>query len=96
MLRRFLPALSLDAELIGLAAVDLGAGRERKEDAVDHAAGLLLLKRVGDQVKDGDVLAELHAATEERLDKGELRLRSAVTLGESAPPRKPLILERIA
>ena len=87
---------ALDAGLVGLAAVDLGAGRERKEDAVDHAAGLLLLKRVGDQVKDGDVLAELHAATEERLDKGELRLRSAVTLGESAPPRKPLILERIA
>jgi pyrimidine-nucleoside phosphorylase len=87
---------ALDAELIGLAAVDLGAGRERKEDAVDHAAGLLLLKRTGDQVKDGDVLAELHAATETRLDKGEARLRSAVSLGEAPLPRKPLILERIA
>ena len=86
----------LDAGLVGLAAVDLGAGRERKEDAVDHAAGLLILKRIGDQVKTGDVLAELHAATEDRLDRGEARLRQAVELGESPPARKALILERLA
>ena len=86
----------LDAELVGLAAVELGAGRARKEDEVDHAAGLLLHKRVGDEVRSGDVLAELHAATESRLDAGELRLRAAVQLGDRAPERKPLILERIA
>ncbi len=87
---------ALDAELVGLAAVELGAGRARKEDLVDHAAGLLLLKRVGDEVKTGDVLAELHAATESRLDAGEMRLRAAAALGDKAPERKPLVLERIA
>jgi pyrimidine-nucleoside phosphorylase len=87
---------ALDAELVGLAAVDLGAGRERKEDSVDHAAGLLLRKRVGEPVKDGEVLAELHAATENRLDMGEHRLRAAVSIGEVPRAGKPLVLERIA
>ena len=88
--------VALDAEQVGLAAVELGAGRARKEDLVDHAAGLLLLKRVGDEVKNGDVLAELHAATEARLDAGEARLRRAVTLGDKPPDRKPLVLERVS
>jgi pyrimidine-nucleoside phosphorylase len=87
---------ALDAEEIGLAAVELGAGRARKEDVVDHAAGLLLLRRVGDEVRTGDVLAELHAATEARLDAGERRVRAAVAFGDKPPERKPLILERIA
>ena len=87
---------ALDAELVGLAAVELGAGRARKEDAVDHAAGLLLHKRVGDEVRAGDVLAELHAADESRLDAGEQRLRSAAQIGSEAPHRKPLVIERIA
>jgi thymidine phosphorylase len=87
---------ALDAELVGLAAVELGAGRARKEDAVDPAAGLVLHKRVGDEIRDGDVLAELHAETDSRLDAGELRLRSAVRIGDQPARRKPLILERIA
>ena len=87
---------ALDAEQIGLAAVELGAGRARKEDQVDHAAGLLVLRRVGDEVRNGDVLAELHAATESRLDAGEMRLRNAVAYGDRPPERKPLVIERIA
>jgi pyrimidine-nucleoside phosphorylase len=86
---------ALDAEQVGLAAVELGAGRSRKEDVVDPAAGLLLLKRVGDEVKSGDVVAELHAATESRLDAGEARLRRAVALGDRPPERKPLVLEKV-
>src|SRR4051812_6985069 len=87
---------ALDAELVGLAAVELGAGRTRKEDEVDHAAGLLVLRRVGDEVRNGDVLAELHAGTEARLDGGERRVRAAVAYGERPPERKPLVIERIA
>ncbi|MFN2548494.1 MAG: thymidine phosphorylase, partial [Myxococcales bacterium] len=87
---------TLDAELVGLAAVELGAGRARKEDDVDHAAGLILHKRLGDEVREGDVIAELHAATESRLDAGELRLRSAARIGDAPPQRKPLVLERLA
>jgi len=85
----------LDAELVGLAAVELGAGRARKEDVVDHAAGLLLHKRLGEEVREGEVLAELHAADPARLDAGEARLRAATQIGEAPPQRKPLVLERI-
>ena len=86
---------SIDAELAGLAAVELGAGRARKEDAVDHAAGLLLRKRPGDEVREGEALAELHAADAARLDAGEARLRAAFVFADAPPPRRPLILERI-
>ncbi len=85
----------LDAEQIGLAAVELGAGRARKEDAVDPAAGLLLFKRAGEPVRAGDVLAELHSSSESRLDAGEARLLGAARIGEADVARKPLVLERI-
>ena len=86
---------AMDAEQVGLAAVELGAGRARKEDAVDPAAGLLLLKRVGDPVRAGEVLVELHAANESRLEAGEARLRDAVAIGEAPRSDWPLVLERI-
>jgi pyrimidine-nucleoside phosphorylase len=86
---------ALDAELVGLSAVELGAGRSRKEDSVDPAAGLLLRKRVGDPVRQGEVLAELHADSEARLDAGEARFRAAVAIGP-APAAGELVIERIA
>ncbi|TMA28755.1 MAG: thymidine phosphorylase [Deltaproteobacteria bacterium] len=86
---------ALDAELVGLAAVELGAGRARKEDAVDHAAGLLLRKHLGEEVRAGEPLAELHAATALRLDAGEARFRAAVAIGDRRPQRRPLVIERI-
>ena len=85
----------LDAELCGLAAVELGAGRARKEDPVDPAAGVLLRKRLGDKVKTGEVIAELHGKDEARLDAGEARLKAAIKLGETPPPAQPAVLERV-
>jgi pyrimidine-nucleoside phosphorylase/thymidine phosphorylase len=87
---------SLDAEQVGLAAVELGAGRARQEDRVDPAAGLVLRKRVGEEVRSGDVLAELHAASDARLDAGEARLRGALAFSDEAAPAQPLILERLS
>ena len=87
--------LALDAELLGLAAVELGAGRARKEDRVDPAAGLLLRRRSGESVRAGEVVAELHAASEERLDAGADRVLAAIAVGE-APAARPLVIERIA
>jgi thymidine phosphorylase len=87
--------VSLDAEGVGLAAVELGAGRARKEDRVDAAAGLILRKRRGDEVRAGETLAELHAASEARLDAGVARFTKAVRMGDEPPPAAPLLLERI-
>lgn len=52
---------SIDAEKIGVAAHTLGAGREKMEDAIDHGAGIFLLKKVGDYVRAGDTLVQMHA-----------------------------------
>jgi len=87
---------AVDAEQVGLAAVELGAGRARKEDRVDPAAGLLLRKRRGEEVRAGEVLAELHAADEARLTAGEARLRAAVALSDEPPLAQPLVLERLS
>jgi pyrimidine-nucleoside phosphorylase len=87
---------SLDAEAVGLAAVELGAGRARKEDKVDPAAGLLLRKRVGDDVRAGEVLAELHARDGERLEAGAMRLRTAALIDASPPAPRALLIDRIA
>ena len=86
---------AMDAEQVGLAAVELGAGRTRKEDRVDPAAGVLLRKRRGDEVRAGEVLAELHAADAARLDAGEARLRAAVAFSDEPPAAQPLVLERL-
>lgn len=56
---------SIDAENIGVAASILGAGRQTKEDEIDLAVGIVLKKKVGDEVKEGDVLAVLEANTED-------------------------------
>jgi pyrimidine-nucleoside phosphorylase/thymidine phosphorylase len=88
--------VALDAEAVGLAAVELGAGRARKEDKVDPAAGLLLRKRVGDDVRAGEVLAELHARDEERLEAAAVRLRTAALIDASPPAPRALLIDRIA
>ncbi len=51
---------SIDAEEIGIAAMLLGAGRKTKEDIIDYAAGITMVKKVGDKVEEGDILCILH------------------------------------
>ncbi|MDX6401851.1 MAG: pyrimidine-nucleoside phosphorylase, partial [Gaiellaceae bacterium] len=54
---------------IGLAALHLGAGRRAKEDAIDHAVGVVCLKKRGDAVDEGEPLAEIHARDEQSADE---------------------------
>lgn len=55
----------MDAALIGRAAMVLGAGRATKEDKIDHAVGVELVKKIGDSVKHGETLAVLHTNKDE-------------------------------
>jgi pyrimidine-nucleoside phosphorylase len=77
-----------DAEGVGRAAMLLGAGRMRVEDAIDPGAGLVLAVRIGDKVEKGALLCTMHAATERLLDAGEERLRHAIHIGreQTSPP----------
>ena len=52
---------SIDAESIGVASVMLGAGRQKKEDIVDHSVGIILNKKVGDKLQKGDLIATVYA-----------------------------------
>ena len=83
----------VDARLVALAALGLGAGRARKEDAVDPRAGVVLNKRVGETVEAGEPLATLYASDPSRADAAAVR--AAFTLGEAAPAPRPLVLDRL-
>lgn len=80
----------LDALEAGLAAVLLGAGREKKGDPIDHAVGIEVLVKVGDRVEAGAPLFRLHANDEGKRAEAERRLLAAVELSDS--PVQPLPL----
>ena len=67
----------VDAREIGLSAVDLGAGRAKKGDVIDHAVGLLVYHKVGDHVKKGEPLFAVHANDAGRLAAAKNRVLAA-------------------
>jgi pyrimidine-nucleoside phosphorylase len=85
----------LDAELIGRAAMVLGAGRERADAGVDHAVGLRLLAAHGAQVKAGERLLEVHYRDEARLPAALELIGRACILGDAPPAAQPLVLETL-
>ena len=84
-----------DALDVGVAAVRLGAGRERKEDAVDHAVGITVHAKVGDEVSAGDVLATVAHNTDDQLAGALPVLTRAWEIGHEAPDPLPLILGEV-
>ncbi len=82
----------LDALALGRAAVRLGAGRAKKEDAVDPTAGFVLLKKPGEAVQPSEPLVQVFAADPDLLD--EAALRDAFTFSEERPPARALLLDR--
>ncbi|WP_416309498.1 thymidine phosphorylase [Saccharopolyspora sp. NFXS83] len=86
---------TLDAYAVGLAAWRLGAGRARKEDAVQHAAGIRCLAKPGEPVIEGAPLLELHTDTPDKLPAAREALAEAVAITAEAPAATPLILDTI-
>ncbi len=84
-----------DALTIGLAATRLGAGRERKEDDVDHGVGITLEAKIGDRVAHGDTLAVILFNDQARWDAQKERLAAAWSIQSEAPPPRDLVMERI-
>jgi pyrimidine-nucleoside phosphorylase len=86
----------LGALAIGIAALELGAGRRTKEDAVDHSVGVLCLAKRGDEVAAGDVLAEVHASDEASAERGVAAVLAAYEIGDEAPRSHEILLDVIA
>ena len=85
----------LDAELVGRASVALGAGRDRVEDPVDPAVGILVRAKPGDQVRAGDAVLELHYRDRARLDTAMRLAAGAVSVGDERPAARPLIVGEV-
>ncbi|HZO97206.1 MAG TPA: thymidine phosphorylase [Gaiellaceae bacterium] len=85
----------LGAVRVGNAALHLGAGRRTKEDSVDHAVGVVCLRKRGDEVAAGDVLAEVHGRDESSAEAARAEVAAAYELGDEAPPQRGVLLEVI-
>jgi len=86
----------LGAVAVGTAALHLGAGRRTKADTVDHAVGVVCLRKRGDEVAAGDVLAEVHARDEVTAAEAVREVAAAYELGDEPPPPRPVVLEVVA
>ncbi len=84
-----------DARNIGVAAMRLGAGRERKEDRIDPAVGLTILAKPGDQVEHGQPLARILYNDEARLAAVRPLLKEAFQIKSIPVDRTPLILGEV-
>jgi pyrimidine-nucleoside phosphorylase len=85
----------LGAIRVGVAALHLGAGRAAKEDEIDHAVGVVCLKKRGDEVASGDVLAEVHARDEAAAGEAAQEVLAAYELGDEPPRERRIILDVI-
>jgi thymidine phosphorylase len=88
----------LDAMAVGLAAWRLGAGRARKEDPVQAAAGVEMLAKPGDRVSAGQDLLRLHTDEPERIERALAALQDGVEVAPAGTPYAPtpLVLDRVA
>jgi thymidine phosphorylase len=89
---------TLDAMAVGLAAWRLGAGRARKEDPVQAAAGVEMLAKPGDTVTEGQELLRLHTDEPERFERALAALEDGVVVSEAgaAYDAVPLVIDRVA
>lgn len=85
----------MDTERCGIASSMLGAGRVTKESEIDYTAGIALLKKVGQSVVEGEVMAVLYTSKEELFTASLEEFLSAVIIGDDKPEAEPLIYARI-
>ncbi|MGA3098931.1 MAG: thymidine phosphorylase, partial [Bryobacteraceae bacterium] len=83
----------IDARDIGAASNMIGAGRDRKEDAIDPAVGIILEVKVGEKVEAGSVLCRLYYTKEDRVEEAAGMVEDAFRISAQKPEERELILE---
>ena len=86
----------IGALAVGMAAMELGAGRRTKTDPIDHAVGVLCLAKRGDPAGEGDEIAEVHARDEQTAERAAAAVLAAYEIGEHAPPERGIVLDVVA
>ena len=79
---------------VGMAALALGAGRMTKEDKIDPKAGILFYPKLGDFIRKGDVLAELHSSSQSKIETAKEKIYNSITIS-SEPVRRPKLIKKI-
>jgi pyrimidine-nucleoside phosphorylase len=85
----------LDAGRIGRAVVALGGGRDKVDDVIDSAVGIMIPATVGDAVRAGDPVLRVQYRSNERLKDALPLLKEAVRVGKAPRPRAPLIIDEV-
>jgi pyrimidine-nucleoside phosphorylase len=85
----------IDAMEVGKAAAILGAGRESIGAKIDHTAGIILNKKIGDRIEEGEALATLMTKDIDRAQSGMEHLFRAVTIGDEKPEKRKIIIKCI-
>ena len=82
---------AMNCEAVGTACVVLGGGREKKEDTVDPAVGIVLHRKVGDPVAAGDPLCTVYFTSETKAEAATKLLLESYQIEDAPPPKKPLV-----
>ncbi len=85
----------LDAQLVGRASVALGAGRDRVEDSIDPAVGIVVMVKPGDEVRAGDPILELHYRDRARLDAALPLATRSIAVGDVRQTPRPLLVGEV-
>ncbi len=82
---------SINAFEIGMSAIDIGAGRRKKEDLIDHRAGFYFNKKAGDKVDEGESIITVHSSGKENRKEVEMRLLNSIKISEELPDKREMI-----
>ncbi len=85
---------SIDNFRVGMAALELGAGRKTMEDKIDPKAGIIFKVKIGDKIKKGDVIAELHSQSMDKIDTAKEMILNAITYSKQKTT-KPKLIKKI-
>ena len=86
---------AIECEQIGITSVILGGGRERKEDPVDPAVGLVVHKKIGDRVAAGEPLCTIHHNSEERALRAQQLVEASYELSGAPPETAPPLIHQV-
>jgi pyrimidine-nucleoside phosphorylase len=86
---------AIQCEQVGIASLVLGGGREKKEDTIDPAVGLVLHKKVGDPVQKNEPLCTVHYNSDARVGSAQNLLQQAYRVSENPPAVKRPLIHRV-
>ncbi len=85
----------VDTEGYGISSLLLGAGRNTKEESIDFSAGIVLKKKTGDYVSEGDEIAVMHTSEEKRFAPALEKFYASTIIGGEEPQKRPIVLDRV-